>query len=654
MSDPYGSWPSPISAAMVAGDTVGLSAPRLEQGVAYWHESRPTEGGRIVVVRAAPFAEPEDVTPAGFNVRTRVHEYGGGASWLRGDTVFFSNFDDQRLYRQDGVGHAPVPITPETGGRHRYADGRAIPGTDLLVCVRERHEPDGDVVNELVVLPEDGSADPSIVAGGHDFFCAPRPSPDGRRLAYVRWDHPNMPWDGTELVAAYLAEGVLRDPVVVAGGPQESVQQPVWSQGGALHLVSDRTGWWNLYRVDAGRTTTGGPFGQVTALHQMDADFGFPQWVFGLATYGFLEDGRIACGYVREGSLHHAVLDPDSGELLDLDLPLTGAPHGVPTVAVEGTRILTDAGGPETPQAITSLDFGARSVDVLRSSAELPFDASYVSRPEHVSIPTSDGATTYAFVYPPTNPDAVAAQGERPPLLVQCHGGPTGAASPMLDLFIQYFTSRGFAVADVDYRGSSGYGRDYRDALLGRWGIVDVADCVDTARVLAERHEADGDRLTISGGSAGGYVTLCALTFHAGVFAAGASYYGIADLEALARDTHKFESRYTDRLVAPYPERSNVYRERSPIHFTDRLSSPLLILQGLEDEVVPPSQAEMMVAALRAKGLPYAYLAFEGEQHGFRRTESLIRSLEAELSFYGQTLGFEPAGDVPRLAVENL
>ena len=649
MSHPYGSWPSPISAAMVASDIVGLSAPRCEQGVAYWHESRPTEGGRIVIVRAAPFSEPEDVTPAGFNVRTRVHEYGGGASWLRGGAVFFANFDDQRLYRQDGAGEEPVPITPDVGGRHRYADGRAIPGSELLVCVRERHEADGEVVNELVALPGDGSSEPSILAGGHDFFCAPRPSPDGRLLAYVRWDHPNMPWDAAELVVADLDEGVLRDPVVVAGGSHESVQQPAWSPTGALHFVSDRTGWWNLYRADVGGTPR-----EAAELHPMDADFGFPQWVFGLATYGFLEDGRIACAYVSEGWLHHAVLDPDSGELLDLDLPFTAAAHGVPTIAVEGTRILTDAGAPDLPQAITSLDFGSRSVDVLRTSTELAFDTSYVSKPEHVAIPTSDGATTYAFVYPPTNPDATAPEGERPPLLVQCHGGPTGSASPMLDLFIQYFTTRGFAVADVDYRGSSGYGRAYRDALLGSWGVVDVADCVDVARVLAERGDVDGDRLTISGGSAGGYVALCALTFHPGVFAAGASYFGIADLEALARDTHKFESRYTDRLVAPYPERSDVYRERSPIHFTDRLASPLLILQGLDDEVVPPSQAEMMVAALRAKGLPYAYLAFEGEQHGFRKTESLIRSLEAELSFYGQTLGFEPAGNIPRLEVENL
>jgi dipeptidyl aminopeptidase/acylaminoacyl peptidase len=652
VSEPYGSWPSPISAAMVAGDTVGLSAPRLEQGVAYWHESRPNEGGRIVVVRAAPFAEPEDVTPAGFNVRTRVHEYGGGASWLRGDTVFFTNFSDQRLYRQDGVGQAPVPITPDTDARHRYADGRAIPGTDLLVCVRERHEPDGEVVNELVVLPDDGSADPSILAAGHDFFCAPRPSPDGRWLAYVCWDHPNMPWDGTELVVAELAERALNAPFVVAGGARESAQQPVWETTGALHLVSDRTGWWNLYRADP--DGPGGAPRTVTALHPMDADFGFPQWVFGLATYGFLDDGRIACGYVREGWLHHGVLDADSGELLDLDLALVGAPHGVPTIAVEGTRILTDAGGSDTPQTITSLDFGARSVDVLRSSAELAFDASYVSTPEHVSIPTSDGSTAYAFVYPPTNPDVSPPEDELPPLLVQVHGGPTGAASPMLDLSVQYFTSRGFAVADVDYRGSTGYGREYRDALLGAWGIVDVADCVDVARVLADRGEVDGDRLTISGGSAGGYVALCALTFHAGVFAAGASYFGIADLEALAQDTHKFESRYTDRLVAPYPEQRDVYRARSPIHFTDRLSSPLLILQGLEDEVVPPSQAEMMAAALREKGLAYAYLAFEGEQHGFRKTDSLVRSLEAELSFYGQVLGFEPAGGLPRLEVENL
>ncbi|HLB61212.1 MAG TPA: S9 family peptidase [Actinomycetota bacterium] len=637
---PYGSWDSPITAAMVAeSGSFPLSEPHLAGGTALWLEERPTESGRGVVARARPSADPEDVTQVGFNVRTKVHEYGGGAFAVHGDRVFFSNFADQRVYRQDGPGDEPRPITPESGGRIRFADGVVTPDGSLLICVRERHE-DGDVVNELAAVPTGGSREPWTIAGGHDFFGAPRLSPDGLRLAWISWDHPRMPWDGTELWVAELRDGALGEARRVAGGPEESVVEPAWSPDGALHFVSDRTGWWNLYRERDGA---------VEALAPMDAEFSRPMWVFGESSYAFLGDGRIACTYGRDSTRRLALLDPGAGELLELDLLFTVCDY----VCAEGDRLLFVAGSASTPMSVVSLDFTTREVEVLRESARVEFDAGYISEPRSIEFPTEGGLTAHALHYPPRNPDFVAPEGLLPPLIVMSHGGPTGEASPRFDLRKQFWTTRGFAVVDVNYGGSTGHGRGYRERLKGSWGIVDVADCINAALHLADAGEADPKRLAIRGGSAGGYTTLCALTFH-DLFAAGTSYFGVADAAALARDTHKFESRYLDGLIGPYPEAAEVYRERSPIHFADKLSCPVLILQGLEDEVVPASQAEKMVGALKEKGLPYAYLAFEGEQHGFRMAENIRRCYEAELSFYAQVFGFELAGDVPWLEVANL
>ena len=641
---PFGTWPSPISAGMLAEAGVSLSEVRLSEESTLWIEGRPSEGGRRVIVRAAPYSEPSDVTPEGFSVRTKVHEYGGGSFWTSGEAVFFSNFDDQRLYRQDHAEAAPVPITPEVGGRIRYADGRAVPGTELAVCVRERHEADG-VANELVALPLDGSAEPWVVASGHDFYAFPRPSGDGGRLAWTCWDHPRMPWDGAELWVAEVDRDLRpADARRVAGGPSESTQQPVWSPEDELVFVSDRSGWWNLYRDD--------PHAPVP-LAPMEAEFGGPQWVFGLSYFGFLADGRIACAYGRDGEHRYALLDPGSLELLDLDLPFSSAPWDTPQLAAEGHRIALIAGGPATPDAVVSLDFTSRSVDVLKQGTTLAVDPAYISEPRHIEFPTGGDRTAHAYVYAPKNPRARGPSGERPPLIVISHGGPTAASSAELDLETQFWTTRGFAVVDVNYGGSTGYGRRYRERLKGAWGVVDVVDCIAAARHLAETGVVDGDRMAIRGGSAGGFTTLCALTFHAGVFAAGGSYYGVADAESLARDTHKFESRYLDGLIGPYPEEARLYRERSPIHSTHLLAAPLIVFQGLEDEVVPPSQAEALVAALESKGLTYAYLVFEGEQHGFRRAETIRRSLEAELSFYGSVFGFEPADELEPIEIHN-
>ena len=558
--------------------------------------------------------------------------------------VFSSNFTDQRLYRHD-PGQTPTPITPETDGRVRYADGRVTSDGMRMICVRERHEDDG-VVNEIVSIPTDGSGDASIVVGGRDFFSTPRISPDGAKLAWLTWDLPYLPWDGSELWVADLdPTGAVSGERLVAGkAATESIFQPEWGPDGVLHFVSDRTGWWNLYReVD----------GEVHAICPMDAEFGWPQWVFGVSTYAFLDDGRIACIWTRNGEQHVSVIDPRTGELLDLDLPYDAIDY--PFIAAEGQTIAFVGGSTDTPPQVVVLDFLARSVDVLKESEEITVEPSFLSAPRAIEFPTDGGLTAHAFFYPPASKDFVGPVDERPPLIVMSHGGPTSAVSAEFDMATRFWTSRGFAVVDVNYGGSTGYGRAYRERLNGNWGVVDTMDCINAATYLTAQGEVDGGRLLIRGGSAGGYTTLCALTFHDD-FAAGASYFGISDLEPFAKPggTHKFESRYEHTLVGPYPEAAELYRARSPIHFVDMISCPMILLQGAEDEVVPPAQSEVMVDALKAKGLPYAYLLFEGEQHGFRKAENIVRSLEAELSFYAQILGFAPGDPIEPVAIANL
>jgi len=626
-----------------------LSSPWIDGSTVWWLEGRASEGGRVALVRLDDEGARTDVVPPDFNVRTSVHEYGGGAYCVWCGSAFVSNFEDQRLYRVDH-GEPPVPITPPVAERrHRYADGRITGDGSLWIGVRERHaesDRSRDVVNELVALPTDGSAEPRVIASGRDFYSNPRISPDGTRLCFLAWDLPWMPWDGCELFVADLAaDGSLAGLELVAGvGGAESIWQPEWSPSGDLVLVSDRSGWWNLERIRAG---------ERTPLYPAETEFGYPAWAFGTRSFAFLGDGRIACVYESGGFSHFAVLDPEEGVLEDLGLELDCL-AGSPFIDAEGTQIVLTAGSPSIPNRLVRLDVGTGAVDVLQTSVEAALDPTLISAPRSIEFPTDGGLTAHALVYPPANPAYEAPEGERPPLIVMSHGGPTGGTTPIFNLATQYWTTRGFAIVDVNYGGSTGYGRAYRERLNGNWGVVDLRDCVNAARYLVAAGEADPSRLLITGGSAGGYTTICALTF-TDEFAAGASYFGIADLEQFADgDTHKFELEYEHTLVGPYPETADVYRARSPINFTDRISTPLLVLQGADDRVVPPSQAELIVGALRERGVPHAYILYEGEGHGFRRAENLVSSLEAELSFFAQVLGFEPGDPVPRLEIEQL
>ena len=632
-SAPYGSWPSPITAQVVASQGLRLGYVAVDGDDIYWIEGRPAEGGRNALVRRAADGTTADVTPAPFNVRSRVHEYGGGAYAVTGGTAYFSNFEDQRIYRADvRLAAAPTPLTP--AGPWFYADYEVDRARGRLICVREDHAIEGrEPANTLVSVGTD-NGDVNVLASGYDFYSTPRLSPDGARLCWLCWRHPNMPWDGTELwVADVGAGGALHHAARLAGGDTESIYQPGWSPEGELYYVSDRSGWWQIYARRDGTDTL---VTRDPALR--DIEFGRPQWIFGTATWGFADSQTLVVTGTRGGRWQAGAIDVPSGRFR----PLGDGIDPGEWLAVTGTTAVVVGGSPTMAPAVTAIDLATGSATPLRASSSHGFDRGYLSEPEAIQFPTGGGLSAHVFYYPPRNRDVSAPPGEPPPLIVISHGGPTTAAKTLMDLQIQFWTSRGFGVADVNYGGSSGYGRAYRQRLNGQWGIVDVADCVNAAEHLVALGKADRRRLAIRGGSAGGYTTLAALTFHPGVFGAGASYYGIADIEVLARDTHKFESRYLDTLVGPYPEARDVYRARSPIHFVDRLASPLILLQGLEDKVVPPNQARMMADAVRAKGLPVVLLLFEGEQHGFRRAETIIRSLEAELSFYGSVFGFAP------------
>ena len=653
---PYGTWPSPLAAATVAAQGLRLGAVSSDGGDVYWIEGRPAEGGRNVIVRRTADGSVSDVIPDGFNARSRVHEYGGGAYVAWQGRVLFSNFSDQRIYvaAPDGRGGflPPSPITPP-GQAWFYADAVVDAPRARLVCVREDHGGPGEPVNTIVAVPlpwlreNDGDADIDVLASGDDFYATPRVSPDGRRLSWLAWRHPQMPWDGTELrVAGFDARGALTGEERVAGGPGESIYQPGWSPDGELCFASDRDGWWRLYRWSPAERAVR----RVMADPPADAEFGRPHWVFGAATWAFLDRSTLAAAYTRRGRWRLALVNVHDGSWrpIPTDIEphdwLASSPGGVLTVG--GTATMADA--------VVRIEPATGTADVLRPSSSLHPDPEDISIAEAIEFPTSDGEVAHAFFYSPRNARHEGPPGERPPLIAICHGGPTTATTPTLDLKIQFWTSRGFAVVDVNYRGSSGYGRGYRRRLNGAWGVVDVADMVHACRHLAAAARVDGERLAIRGGSAGGYTALAALAFHPGVFRAGASYYGVSDIEVLARDTHKFEARYLDGLVGPYPEMAALYRERSPIHAVDRIASPLILFQGLEDKVVPPNQSEMMADAVRRKGLPVAYLTFEGEQHGFRRAGTIVRSLEAELFFYGAVFGFEPADAIEPVRIDNL
>jgi dipeptidyl aminopeptidase/acylaminoacyl peptidase len=626
---PYGSWRSPITAGWIAEGAVGLTGVAYSAGDVYWSELRPSEGGRTVVVRHGH----GDVTPEGLNARTQVHEYGGGAWWVHDGTVFFTNWSDQRLYRES------VPITPEPEIARglRYADGEMTADGDTIVCVRERHVDGREAYNEIVALPSDGSRDPVVIVEGNDFYSYPRLSPDGTRLAWTEWSHPNLPWDGTFLyVADFKSDGVT-NATLVAGAMDESVFQPQWSPDGVLHFVSDRSGWWNLYRFADGETEP---------VIVMDADFGVAQWVFGLSTYSFMPGVGIVCAFDRNARQALGVIS--DGKLRELELPYASYTD----VTTADDRVLCIVASETEPSQVVLIEPGSGEVEVLKRARDDSVDERYISAPEAIEFP-SDSRRAHAFLYRPRNEDFVGPDGEKPPLLVFSHGGPTGCVRPVLNTTIQFWTSRGFTVVDVNYGGSTGYGREYRRLLNGNWGVVDVEDCGNVARYLADRGEVDPERMAIRGGSAGGFTTLAALVF-TDIFKAGANYFGVADFETFVGDTHKFESRYLDSLVGPYPERKDLYYERSPANFVDRISAPVITLQGLEDAIVPPSQSEQIVNALRRKKIPCAYVTYEGEQHGFRKAENIAHSLESECYFYSRVFGFEPADELQPVEIENL
>lgn len=639
---PYGSWKSPITTELIVEDSVSLGAMQLDGEDLYWVEMRPQEGARNVIVRRTPDGELSDVTPEPYNVRTRVHEYGGLCFWVKDGVVLFSNFADQRVYRQMPGGQ-PEPITPE-GVDLRYADGKIDSGRNRLVCVREDHrDADTEAVNTVVALDIEDGGEGEVLVSGSDFYGYPSVSPDGTQMAWLSWDHPNMPWDTTELWVAELKDdGTPNEPAKIVGEEGESVFQPEWSPDGTLYFVSDRTSWWNLFRWRGGH---------VEAIAPMRAEFGAPAWALGTRTYAFESADRIVCKYVENGFWKLATIDTRTTQFSPVESPYTEMSRG-DIVAGSGMAAL-EAGSASLPDSLVSLDPDTGDINPLKQSRGVPVDDGYLSEPRSIEFETTGGKTAYAYYYPAENLDFVGPGDERPPLLVVSHGGPTGSAMTSFNLSYQFWTSRGIAVVDVNYGGSTGYGTEYRRRLNGQWGIVDIDDCINAALHLVAEGEVDGERLMVRGGSAGGYTTLASLTFR-DVFKVGASYYGVSDLEALATETHKFESRYLDSMIGPYPERKDLYMERSPIHHTDQLSCPIILLQGLEDRVVLPNQAEMMVEALRNKGLPVAYLPFEGEQHGFRKSENIKRALEAELYFYSRILGFDIADEIEPVEIEGL
>lgn len=650
----YGTWESPIAASELTRSAVRIGDLRTADGQVYWSESRPQQGGRNVLVTPDGQGNILELTPPGYNVRTRVHEYGGMAYVPIGDTVYFSHWADQRLYaHRRGSSELPRPLTPPG---YRYADCVADSSGQRLFCVREDHTGSGEPKNTIVAVPTGDGGAGEVLFEGTDFVAYPRLSPDGKRLAWISWDHPNMPWDTTRLHVAELrasglgateaaagagAGAALTNVRTIAGGQDESVLEPSWDADGALYFVSDRTDWWNLYRWKNGT---------IQPLLTMPAEFAGALWSLGQSNYALTGKGHALVRYWASSKDQLGLLDLASGRLEPLELPFTSLRSIQLASATRGYAI---AASSTSTDAVIAIDLATRRHEIVRAPEAVQLTEELTSMGEPIEYPTANGLTAHAFFYAPKNPVFQAPAGELPPVLVKVHGGPTGHTRPVLDVGLQYWTSRGFAVVDVNYGGSTGYGRKYRERLKGNWGVTDIEDVVAVVRYLAEAGRIDPRRAAIRGGSAGGYTTLAALAFK-DVFKAGANYYGVSDLELLARETHKFESRYLDGLVAPLPEGKSIYAQRSPLNHLDGFTEPLITFQGDEDEVVPPSQSRAIVEALRSKGVPVAYIEFAGEQHGFRQAGSIVRATESELAFYGKVFGFKPAGDLPDVQIDNL
>jgi dipeptidyl aminopeptidase/acylaminoacyl peptidase len=637
---PFGSWASPITPDLLLGGTVHMrnQMVRWDGEDLYWSELRPYEGGRIVVCRRSADGAISDVTPQGFNARSRVHEYGGGHYAASEGTVYFTNFKDQRLYRQDR-GAAPRPLSPAADIRH--ADMLIDKSRARVIAVREDHTTGApEPLNTIVALDALGQREPITIAAGNDFYSSPKLSPDGNRIAWQTWNHPNMPWDGSEIWVAELdRDGSVVSSRKIAGGENESVLQPEWSPAGELYFVSDRNDWWNLYRA---RGEGDEP------ICRRAAEFGAPQWVFGMRFYDFNGPDEIVCLYRDRGGNKLGRIDLNTGKLEDIEL-FYGSLHNV---QVSGGKAAMYASSATVAERVLVIDLETLAQQVVKVANPAHIESGYFSVPKPIEFPTEKGLTAHAFYYAPRNQDCEGIEGEKPPLVVHCHGGPTGSAGPTYPFEYQYWTSRGFALVDVNYGGSAGYGRAYRQRLDGNWGVVDVDDCINAARYLVGQGLVDPDRISITGGSAGGYTVLLSLTKR-DFYDAGASHYGIGDLELFIKETHKFESRYCETLVGPYPERVDIYRDRSAIYFADRLSAPVILFQGLEDKIVPPSQAETFVEVCKEKKLPYAYVAFEGEQHGFRQDKNIRRAFEGELYFLSRIFGFHAADQIEPVKIEN-
>lgn len=635
----YGSWKSPVTSERIAGQAVGFQEICADGKDLYWLENRPKEQGRTALVFQKSGHPPLDlITDA--NIRTRVHEYGGGAFTVFNGTVYYIDDKDRSLYMLGNPHRKPVRIVD--AGNRRFADFAVSPDEKFLICVCEEHRDDGHVANFLIHISLEKGHTVQTISEGHDFYSSPRISPKGKQLAWVTWDHPNMPWDDSQLWIAEIQEsGRLKDVTPITSQSNESVTEPSWSPQGILHFISDRTGWWNLYRCTGNR---------IEPLCPMEAEFSLPPWIFGRHSYAFFPHSEnILCTYSLRGMDHLGVLIPDEKRLDRLDFPYTV----IRNVCIGEEHCFFFGASPKLPLSLVQWDMSSKEPKILRQSFNSDLDESMISIPEEIIYPSTSGRQSYAFYYPPRNGQFVPPSTQLPPLLVKCHGGPTAHVQTALNLETQYWTSRGFAVLEVNYGGSSGYGRTYRKVLEGNWGIIDVEDCIQGALHLANSGKVDRNRLLIKGGSAGGYTVLCALAFH-DVFAAATSLYGVSDLELLAKDTHKFESHYLDRLIGPYPKDKKTYVERSPIHHIQNLHRPVLLLQGREDPVVPLGQAESIFQALKQKGTPVALIVFEKEQHGFRRAETIKRALDAELDFYSQILKFPLPQATEPLIIENI
>lgn len=662
LTAPYGSWSSPVTVELMTSASVGLGSPTIDGADLYWTEARADQEGRTSLWCRTGDGAPRELTPEPFYVRNRVHEYGGGDYAARSGVVVFSHFSDGRLYvvRDDAP---PVPITPE--GAYRYADLRLHPEWGLVLAVREDHTGSGEAVNTIVALELDGPDQKgpdekgpdekgpdkkgagenernenggTVLCSGADFYSDPELSSDGR-IAWTEWNHPDMPWDATAIFVGRLEGRSVWGAQQIAGGSQESALYPRWTPNGTLVFVSDRTDWWNLY---ASRGL------EVRPLHAVAAEFCGPPWQLGQHPFAVIDDDHLLVTSSRSSGDLVGQLTLSTGKLVPVAPPGTSAA----SVTVSAGRAAAVLATPDQPEVLATVDLASGSWDEVRRSSDVALSRGVISAAEPVSW-SSDQGPVFGWFYPPKNDGYHAPEDTLPPLMTLSHGGPTASSAAGFDLAVQYWTSRGIAVLDVNYGGSSGYGRTYRERLKGSWGLVDVADCASGARAMGESRRADPTRLAIAGGSAGGYTTLRALTA-TNVFSAGISLYGVGDLEGLAQDTHKFESRYLDGLVGPYPGALQTYQDRSPVHHVDQLSAPILLLQGADDMVVPPNQAEAMAAAARAKGLPVALIMFEGEGHGFRRAENILASIQAQLFFLSRVFGFVPADDLPSILIENL